>query len=582
MACDTTLVFQLYKAREALPVANARVTVTDPADGTTRILQTNANGRTTPVCVTAPDVALSLTPDTVELPYKKYNARIEADGYLSVRIEGIQVFSGQQSIQELEMNPAEKTARGIPAEETIEIPENALRQTREKAPEGFTGDMFILSEVFVPAYITVHLGAPNNAAARNVSVSFIDYIKNVASSEIYPTWPESALRANILAQISFAQNRIFTEWYPSQGYNFNITNNTNFDQYYVYGRNIFENVSKIVDDIFNQYVRRKGVTNPLFTEYCNGTTVTCAGMSQWGTVSLANSGYTPLNILKYYYGSNIEIATANDTKAITTSYPGAVLRLGSNSEAVKSIETQLNRIRQNYPAIPAISSVNNSFTAETQNAVKAFQRIFNLTADGIVGRATWNKIGYIYTAILKLAELNGEGIALPGERPNTILKVGSSGEDVRTAQYLLRVIAQYYEAIEPVEIDGVFGPATQQQVINFQKFTGLGPDGIIGPKTWDKLYSTFFAVADSTGLRVAYPGTLLKTGSRGDNVRLMQEYLNAIATVYPLPTIAADGIYGPATANAVRAFQQLFGMTADGIIGPITWDRIVAVRLLVR
>lgn len=579
MTCDAKLVFQLYTAREALPVAGARVTVTDPLTGSERILLSDGEGRTEPICVTAPPTEFSLIPDSVEVPYSTYDAVIEAAGYQTVEIHGIQVFSGQQSLQPFEMTPV-GLGRETVESEVIEIPPSGLRLVREREPEGFRGDAFILSQVFVPSYITVHLGSPNNTSARNVTVSFPDYIKNVASSEIYPTWPENALRANILAQISFAQNRIFTEWYPSRGYNFNITNNTGYDQYFVYGRNIFTNISRIVDEIFDQYLRRPGVLNPLFAEYCNGTTVTCSGMSQWGTVTLANRGYSPLGILRYYYGSNLEIATANSRQAIASSYPGTALRTGSTGQAVRTIETQLNRIRRNYPAIPAISSVDTRFTAETEAAVRAFQRIFNLTADGIVGRATWNKISYIYTAVLRLAELNSEDIPLPNERPTTVLRRGSTGDTVRLAQYLLRVIAGYYESVAPIAIDGIFGAATEQQVINFQRQQGLSADGIIGPATWNALYNVTAHIAETTGLGVAYPGTALRQGSRGDNVRLMQQYLDTLAGVYPLPELAIDGIFGPATENAVRAFQRLFGLTADGIIGPATWERIVAVRLL--
>lgn len=582
MACDTLLIFQLSTAREALPVSGAQVTVTDPETGQSRTQMTNTSGRTAPLCLTAPAAALTFVPESTVLPYKKYSARIEAEGYFPVLIEGIQMFSGQESLQEVEMIPAGEGRSRAGEEVRIEIPENALRQTREKAPEGFRGDPQILGEVFVPAYITVHLGTPDNTSARNVAVSFPDYIKNVASSEIYPTWPESALRANILAQITFAQNRVFTEWYPSRGYAFDITNNTNYDQFYVYGRNIFATISRLVDDIFDQYVRRQGVINPLFTEYCNGTTVTCAGLSQWGSVTLANNGFTPLGILKNYYGNNIEIAAANATRAIASSYPGTALRVGSRSDAVRTIETQLNRIRQNYPAIPAITGVDNSYTTETETAARAFQRIFNLSPDGIVGRATWNRISFVYAAVLRLAELGGEGIPLPDERPAAVLRLGSTGDEVRLAQYLLRVVAQYYARVEPIEIDGIFGSATQQQVINFQRLKGLTPDGIIGRNTWNALYDAFFEIAETTGLRVPYPGTLLKQGSRGSNVRLMQEYLNAIAGAYPLPSIVADGVYGSRTANAVSAFQRLFGLVPDGIIGPLTWERIVAVRLLVR
>ena len=337
-----------------------------------------------------------------------------------------------------------------------------------------------------------------------------------------------------------------------------------------------------MDEIYDQYIRRQGVLNPLFAQYCNGTTVTCEGLSQWGTVSLANNGYTPLGILRYYYGSDIQLATASEQRPIGSSYPGSPLRVGSTGEAVRTLETQLNRIRRNYPAIPAISNVDTTFTAETQAAVRAFQRIFNLTPDGIVGPATWNKIAYIYAAVLRLAQLGSEDIPLPGERPSNLLRQGSTGSEVRLAQYLLRVISVYYQQVPPIEVDGIFGPATENAVRAFQRMQGLSADGIIGPLTWEALYDVFLGIAETTGLGVAYPGTPLRSGSRGDNVLLIQDYLNTIARAYPLPLITADGIFGPATQNAVRAFPRLFGLTEDGIVGPRTWERIVAVRLLLR
>ncbi len=578
MSYDTTLIFQLYTARDALPVEGARVTIIDPQTNEQRTQFTNSSGKTAPLSLTAPDVAISLDPYATELPYRKYDALVEADGYRNIKLEGIQVFSGQEAIASLEMNPQVGRAR----EETIVIPENGLLVPRTRTPDAPELDPRILKEVFVPSYITVHLGKPNDRTAKNVTVSFPDYIKNVASSEIYPTWPENALRANILAQISFAQNRIFTEWYRSQGYNFDITNNTNYDQYFVYQRNIYESVSRIVDDLFTRYVRTIGTINPLFTEYCNGTTVTCKGLSQWGTVPLAQNGYTPLGILKYYYGNRIEIAAANSTRAIGASYPGQPLKVGTVSPDVQTVKTQLNRVRVNYSAIPPISQMDNRYTAETAASVRTFQRIFNLAPDGIVGRATWNRLSYIYTAVKKLAELGGEGVTLPENRPVVYLQKGSQGENVKLAQYFLRVISQYYEAIRPIDIDGIFGSGTETAVKSFQRMRGLRPDGIIGPDTWEALYESYFAVTRSSGLSVPYPGYLLQVGSRGDNVKLMQQYLNAISNVYPQPTIVADGIYGERTASAVRSFQRLTGLTPDGIIGPVTWDRIVAVRLLIR
>lgn len=649
MFCDATLIFQLSTARSALPVQGASVLVTDPITGRSTHLTTDQSGRTRVLCVTAPPLSWSQSPGNDGRPYSIYHADIRAEGYVPVRLTGIQVFAGQQSLQMVEMVPCEEgeSITNTP-EETIGEPEDPLKSERPEPAlatnlpeaEPSTADLAALpdaqelalpravpvlaasgeddgsdnddlsappatrslaeesgntraaevltgpraaSQVYVPEYITVHLGAPNDTSARNVTVSFRDYIKNVASSEIYPTWPEAALRANILAQITFAQNRIFTEWYPSRGYNFNITNNTAYDQYFVYGRNIFTNISRLVDELFDRYIRRRGAVNPIFAQYCNGTTVTCGGLSQWGTVSLANNGYTPLGILRYYYGDDIVIDTATVQRRITSSYPGSPLTIGSRGEDVRTIRTWLNRIRRNYPAIPAISTTSgDTYNAEMQRSVQAFQRIFNLTPDGIVGPATWNKIAYIYVAVMRLAELGGEDIPLPAERPSGTLRRGSSGETVRLAQYFLRVIALYDDEIPPITIDGSYGPATENAVRAFQKMQGLTVDGIIGPATWNALYERFLGITQTTGLAVTYPGTPLKSGSRGDNVRVVQEYLNTLARAYPLPRVTVDGIYGPATENAVQAFQRLFGLTADGIVGPRTWERLVGTRLLLR
>ena len=263
----------------------------------------------------------------------------------------------------------------------------------------------------IPENITVHLGAPGSNA-ENVTVPFVDYIKNVASSEIYPTWPENALRANIYAIITFALNRIYTEWYPSRGYDFDITNSTRYDQAFVPGRDIFENISDIVDDIFDEYVVRQGNIQPLFTAFCNGTTSTCDGLSQWGTVTLAEQGLTPYEILQTYYGDNISILTDTPVQNIAESYPGTPLRLGDVSNEIKIIQTQLNRISQNYPAIPKIRLENGLFGNDTEEAVRSFQEIFSLPVTGTVDKATWYAIKRYYNGVKQLAELVSEGITI--------------------------------------------------------------------------------------------------------------------------------------------------------------------------
>lgn len=329
----------------------------------------------------------------------------------------------------------------------------------------------------IPENITVHLGRPDSNA-RNVTVPFIDYIKNVASSEIYPTWPENALRANIYAQVSFALNRIFTEWYRSKGYNFDITNSTSYDQAYTYGRDTFETTNRIVDELFNDYVVRQGSVEPLFTQFCNGTTVTCEGLSQWGTVSLAEQGYTPYQILQYYYGDDINIVQNAPVENALQSYPGAPLSRGDAGDNVRWIQTRLNRIGLNYPAIPKISPVNSTFDKATEDAVKAFQRIFNLTPDGIVGKGTWYKLNQIYNGVKRLAELDSEGLTLQEvskQYPET-LSAGQSGGAVRLIQYYLNTIGLSNSSIPPIAMDGIFGlrrPKTQLK--RFSRRTGSRP-----------------------------------------------------------------------------------------------------------
>lgn len=348
--------------------------------------------------------------------------------------------------------------------------------------------------VAVPEFITVHLGAPDSNA-ENVTVSFPEYIKNVASSEIYPTWPENALRANIYAQVSFALNRIYTEWYRSRGYPFDITSSTSYDQKFIKNRNIFENISEIVDDIFNRYVVKRGSQNPYFTEYCNGTTVTCSGLSQWGTVDLAKRGMTPYEILQYYYGDDIDIKTAPILPYVE-SYPGEPLQKGSRDYEVRLIQQRLNRIAGNFPAIPKINPVDGVFGKQTEDSVKTFQRVFNLTPDGIVGPATWYKISFIYTSVRRLSELYGESESLSGIPVQFVepLETGSSGERVRLLQYYINVLAAFYEEISEVREDGIFGEETREQVLSFQRVFGLAEDGIVGIGTWDALYDAYLGI----------------------------------------------------------------------------------------
>ena len=347
---------------------------------------------------------------------------------------------------------------------------------------------------YIPSTITVHLGLPDQWA-ENVTVSFPDYVKNVASSEIYPTWEPAAIRANVLAIISFALNRVYTEFYPSRGYDFQITSTTAYDQNFIKGRNVFENIAQVVDEIFNDYIRRKGYVEPLAAKFCNGTTTTCDGLSQWGSQELAQAGYDSMSILRYYYGDDIELVTNAPIQDVTQSYPGTPLRLGSVGSDVVILQTMLNRVAQNYPAIPRITPALGVFNQETEDSVRQFQRIFNLTPDGIVGKATWYELVYLYVGVNQLSELVSQGqtfynvqFLFPG-----VLQEGDRGEGVQVLQYMLALLAEFDQALRSVQVDGVFGPVTAQAVRYYQQQVGLAADGVVGPATWNSIYRHFIA-----------------------------------------------------------------------------------------
>ncbi|MCM1529465.1 MAG: peptidoglycan-binding protein [Alistipes sp.] len=436
---------------------------------------------------------------------------------------------------------------------------------------------------YIPETITVHLGAPGSNAP-NVTVDFPSYVKNVASSEIFPTWNESALRANIYAIVSFALNRIYTEWYRSQGYDFDITNNTQYDQKFINGREFFENIGYLADELFNDYVQRQGSIEPLFTAFCNGTTSTCAGLSQWGTVDLANQGYTPYRILQYYYGDDINIVKNAPVRTAMPSYPGVPLRFGSASNDVRSLQIYLNRISRNYPAITKIPIADGIFGAVTEEAVRIFQSVFDLNVTGVVDQGTWYRIVYIYTSVKRIAELNSEGVSYDEIAPifTEDLSIGSEGTEVRNLQYYLAVIGAYYNAVMPVEITGYFGTQTEASLKSFQRVFGIPDTGVLDRQTKIDLYRAYMGIAESVRPEYTsvalYPGTVLKEGSRGDSVRIMQEYLTFIHNTYSnIPAVSNTGYFGQMTKRSVTEFQRQFGIEPTGIIGPVTWDTIAGV-----
>ena len=575
-----TLRIQTFAARQSAPMEG--VTVTVQGDGFTLHRITDVTGSAADIPIEAPACALSLDESNTTRPYAIVSLAATKPGYRTVRIEGIQIFAGQVTLAQPQMLPVTEEDRDIP-NAPIVIPPHALfagsggsgPQPRENCTPR------VLEQVIIPKNITVHLGKPA-AAARNVTVSFRDYIANVASSEVYPTWPEQALRANIHCQISLALNRIYTEWYPSKGYTFNITNSTSYDQYYVHGRTVFDVMVRITDDIFNTYLRKRGTVNPYYSEYCDGKSVTCPGLKQWGTVTLANQGRTALQILKYYYGSDIEIVRTNNIQSIPQSYPGSPIRQGDSGTAVFTLQRQLNRITKDYPFLGKLT-VDGVFGSRMAATVRAFQKQFNLTADGMVGRQTWYKISYIYVSVKDLAELTSEGEVSSGTLSDgtwggTVLRTGSTGSAVEQLQFWLNTLAQYESSIPSLTVDGVYGTGTANAVRAFQRKYGLTVDGVVGRATWTEVYDQFRSIQSDNGTPNAYPGTALREGASGQNVRLVQFWLKIARTVYPsLSNVTVDGKFGSATTAAVRRFQTYFGLTSDGVVGRTTWNKLYEV-----
>ncbi len=434
----------------------------------------------------------------------------------------------------------------------------------------------------IPENITVHLGDADSPAP-NITVPFTDYIKNVASGEIYPTWEQAALSANILAQISFALNRVYTEFYRSRGYDFDITSTTALDQSYEQGRNIFENISDTVDSLFDNYIRRAGFAEPLAAKYCDGITTVCEGLSQWGSQELALEGLNSVEILRYYYGDDVEIVVDAPVADVGPSYPGTPLREGDSGRDVGVIQTALNQISENYTAIPKISPVDGNFGPSTTEAVLEFQRIFNLTPDGIVGKNTWYRLIYLYVSLRRLAELRSEGqtIFATGLEYPEALGPGDTGSDVQVVQYLIALISVFNPYIPEVDITGVYNDNTRNAVIAIQRENGLPETGIVDASTWEYIYSQAAAnagvVLNAGGtVTEAYPGVVLRAGSRGDSVRVIQEYLNALSVYAGVFPVEVTGVYGVSTARSVSGFQRRFGLPVTGEVDEVTWNEIAA------
>ena len=586
------LKIQVTSGQRAVPIPNATIEIsyTGDPDSVLETVSTDENGQTPVVDLPAPPVEYSMSPSENQ-PYSEYNLKIHSDEYKPVTISGAQILSGVEGLQPVSMIPEETHT---PTEEhPIVIGPHTLWGNyppkiaeSEIKPVNESGEI-VLSRVVIPEYIIVHDGPVGDKTAQNYYVRYKDYIKNVASSEIYPTWPEAALRANIYAIITFALNRIYTEWYRSRGYPFDITDSTQYDQKYTYGREVFENINRLVDEQLNTYIRRQGTIEPLFAAFCNGTTVTCEGLSQWGTVGLAEQGYSPYDILTYYYGDTIDLVQNVPVQTSTQSYPGFPLELGYSGKDVRMLQIQLNRISRNYPAIPKIGEITGSFGYLTQEAVLKFQEIFNLSPTGMVDEATWYRIAYIYTSVKRLAELDSEGIA-QGEFPlqyEEELHIGMQGQNIRALQYYLAMVGAYYANVEPVPITGYFGEQTETSVKSFQRTYGLPETGVVDRATWYDLYRAYMGILDSmpplaeeTEEIVPFPGIVLQEGVTSPYVRILQEYLNYVGQTYPeIGSVRVTGYFGPMTRSAITTFQRLFGLVETGTANVATWNDLTSV-----
>ena len=393
------------------PVADATISIsyTGVPENTLEKLQTDSSGQTEEIELAAPPIEYSLNPESDQQPYSEYTLNVEAEGFEPVSISGAEILADVTAIQNVEMRPrADMQEPGevfvIPAhtlygEYPAKIAEDEIKPVTE------SGEI-VLSRVVIPEFIVVHDGSPRDSTARNYYVRYRDYIKNVASSEIYATWPDSTIRANVLAIMSFTLNRVYTEWYRNKGYDFTITSSTAFDHKWIPERNIYDTISAVVDEIFANYLSRPNVSQPILTQYCDGNRVSCPNwMTQWGSKELGDQGYTPIEILRYFYGSDMYINTAEEISGIPSSWPGYTLENGSSGAKIRQLQEQLNVIAGAYPALPKIQA-DGVYGPATAAAVREFQSIFGLPQTGTVDYRTWYKISQIYVGVSRIAELN--------------------------------------------------------------------------------------------------------------------------------------------------------------------------------
>ena len=435
----------------------------------------------------------------------------------------------------------------------------------------------------VPNNITVHLGAPDENV-RNITVPFTDYLSNVASSELYPTWPRNALIANIYSIISFAMNRIYNEWYRSKGYNFDITSSPSYDQKYTENRSTYEIIDNIVDEIFDNYVVKGDQIQPYFTRYCDGRVTTCDGLSQWGSVTLANQGKNPLQILKNYYGNDISIKYDAPVGDLEQGFPGYDIGVGYAGNPVLAIQRDLRRIRKNYPAIPDINTTLGIYDQETEAAVKKFQSIFNLPVTGVVDKGTWYKIKYVYTSVKKLSDLYSEGLS---EDEVTFLYTdrldyGDTGIEVEYIHYFLDAIAFLDKDIPRLPTNSIYNNNTITMVKAFQEKYKLPVTGVFTYSDWTVLKNAYRNILKSFPkeyqdyVNELYPDYFLVRGMSGNDVKRFQKFLLLICQYdKSIPGVRVNGIFDELTEKSVLKLQEDYGFDMNGVVGPLLWRKVV-------
>ena len=611
------LVFEISKDNGATPVSNAQIKIVS-IDGreVNKILGVNEDGKSDKIEIYTKDSSLTFDKSNECIPYTEVDAEVRFENDKIVEIKVIQVYSDITSVQELKFDSRDsfrkhhKDKKSKSKKEHICFKNEApcvlkSNENDVKIKSGLLKDdkgikpVVKVEDLSIPEFITIHLGEPNENG-EIITVPFVDYIKNVVCSTIYPTWNDEAIKANVYAIVSLSLNRIYTNWYRSKGYGFEITSSPSYDQMYVKGRNLFRNVCNIVDDIFDKCIKVNGFHQP-FLAKCDNVTSDYRVLSRWGSFRLAEDGMDALNILKKYFGDNIELIEVPNIECIIKKYPDRELHQGSYGKDVKFLQKALNLIGSKYQGISKISDITGNFGEQTEKAVRDFQKIFNLKVDGIVGKKTWKKICLVYSLIKRL--FGDYNDVEEGAINNVSLRFGNEGPLVKELQHDLNDILKYTSWHEKLEEDGIFGEKTKKSVEDFQKIFGLIVDGIVGKDTSSRIK---YVKKNIKSLQDFIKNSLdknkrddkgscshenrnedkkfeailpIKYGDKGKHIEKLQELFNTVSKYYNfLDTLVKDGIFGPNMERFIKNFQRRFGLIVDGIVGNETLTKLKALE----